>query len=98
MPYCRKCGAKLADDAINTDSSSAGLLAINLGLRNEAAASISAAENGRGAHVQENGFSGTHLPMQSNNYPAQSNFILNLQNARGATNINANYEFTNTRS
>lgn len=36
-------------------------------------------------------FSGTQTPLQSNNYPAGSNFLVNLKTTTGGININATY-------
>jgi hypothetical protein len=36
-------------------------------------------------------FSGNQSPLQSNNYPAQSNFLVNLKTSTGGININADY-------
>ena len=87
-----------ANVTINADTSSAGYVTLNLGLRNEVAANISATQNTGSIFVQQRGFSGNELPIQSSNYPSQSNFMINLQNNAGGTEIHAAYEFTNTRS
>ncbi len=41
-----------------------------------------------------NNFSGNKSPIQSNNYPAESNFIITLKTNIGSININASYQST----
>jgi hypothetical protein len=50
----------------------------------------SATDLGR-IHVDVQRFSGNQTPLQSNNYPAESNFLVELSTNTGAININADY-------
>jgi hypothetical protein len=83
---------------INVENSYSGFLFINLNISKNVGASISNTSSTRGVQLQQNGFSGDSLPMQSNNYPSQSNFAINLQPIHGETAINAVYELGGTRS
>jgi hypothetical protein len=45
-----------------------------------------------GTSVTQGGFSGSQSPLQSRNYPAGSNFFVNLATTTGSVNINAYYD------
>jgi hypothetical protein len=45
-----------------------------------------------GINVEQQGFSGNQSLLQSSNYPAESNFLVNLATTTGGVHINAYYE------
>ena len=64
-------------------------------------------DNGVGARIESqtqigeiktnlNNFSGNKSPIQSNNYPAESNFLINLRTSLGGIYINAAYQSSTT--
>jgi len=83
---------------VNVENSNAGFITLRLAVRDDVAARISATQNIGGVYLQQKGFSGHELPIQSSNYPSQSNFIVNLQGSQSRTDINAVYELTGIRS
>jgi DUF4097 and DUF4098 domain-containing protein YvlB len=64
----------------------------NVGARIESQTSIG------GIAVDAQGFSGNKSPIESNNYPAGSNFLVSLRTTTGGININASYESTAVNS
>ena len=83
---------------VNVENSNAGFITLRLAVLDDVAARILATQNIGGVYLQQKGFSGHELPIQSSNYPSQSNFIVNLQGSQGGTEINAVYELTGVRS
>ena len=83
---------------VSVENSNRGFIALRLTVRDDVGAKISATANMGEVRLQQKGFSGNELPIQSSNYPSQNNFILNLENAGGRTDINAIYELTGVRS
>lgn len=73
---------------------------VNLAMKieNDIGAKISASTTLGGIDVEQEGFSGDEAPLQSNNYPAGSNFDVTLRATTGGININAVYELGGTRS
>jgi hypothetical protein len=69
-----------------------------LTIRNEVGARISAATTVGGVNIQQKGFSGNQTLLESDNYPAASNFIVNLATTLGGVDINALYGFGGVRS
>ena len=67
---------------------------INLGLTidNSVAAKITSQTSLGDIHVTQQNFSGNQSPIQSNNYPAQSNIEINNKTNLGSIYINANYQ------
>ena len=83
---------------ITIENSYSGFLFINLNISKSIAATISNTSSIRGLQLQQDGFSGDVLPIQSDNYPSQGNFAINLEPIHGETAINAVYELGGTRS
>jgi len=69
-----------------------------LNIRNEVGARISAGTTMGGVNLQQQGFSGNQAPLESDNYPAGSNFIVNLATTLGGIDVNAVYELGGVRS
>ena len=67
-------------------------------IRNEVGARISAGTTVGGINIQQQGFSGNQAPVESDNYPALSNFIVNLATTLGGIDVNAVYELGGVRS
>ena len=44
-----------------------------------------------GTEAVATGFKGTESPLESNNFPAESNFLVNLRTVTGGIHVNANY-------
>jgi hypothetical protein len=77
---------------------SAGSVFLEANLRDEVGAKIIANANVGGISVNQQGFSGNRSQLQSVNYPAGSNFVVNLRAETGGININADYEASGVRS
>jgi hypothetical protein len=75
-----------------------GSVSLNMGLQNGVGARIAASTTLGGVNVQQQGFSGNQVPLQSSNYPAGSNFDLTLRATTGGVNINAAYQIVGSRS
>jgi hypothetical protein len=75
-----------------------GSVLLNMNLQNDVGAKIAASTTLGGVNVQQHGFSGNQVPLQSSNYPAGSNFDVTLRATTGGVNINANYGLVGTRS
>ena len=69
-----------------------------LTIRNEVGARISASTTMGGVNIQQQGFSGNQAPLESDNYPAVSNFIVNLATTLGGIDVSAAYELGGVRS
>ena len=82
---------------LNAETST-GSVTLNMNLQNDVGAKIAASTSIGGINVQEQGFSGNNVPLQSNNYPAASNFDVTLRTTTGSININANSGLVGTRS
>ena len=74
-------------------NASTNLGSINLGLVVDSgvAAKITSQTNLGSIHVNQQNFSGDQSPIQSNNYPAQSNLEINNKTNLGSINIDAKY-------
>jgi hypothetical protein len=69
-----------------------GGIDLNVGIHEDVAAEIVSTVTTGGIHVNDQtGFSGTKSPLRSTNYPASSNFNLDLKTTTGGININAEY-------
>lgn len=51
-----------------------------------------------GINVDQSGFSGNEAPLESSNYPGESNFDVALKTSLGGININADYQLGGTRT
>lgn len=82
---------------LNAEATTGG---VNLAMdvQNDVAARISASTVLGGVNVEQQGFSGNEVPLQSTNYPARSNFDVTLRATTGGININAIYQLGGTRS
>jgi hypothetical protein len=61
-------------------------------IHNEAGAKIESHTSVGGINVEQQGFSGNQSLLQSSNYPAGSNFLVNLATTTGGVYINAYYD------
>jgi len=75
-----------------------GSVNLEMNIQGDVGARISASTTMGGVNVQQQGFSGDQVPIQSNNYPAASNFDVNLRTTTGSVGINAVYGIGGTRS
>jgi DUF4097 and DUF4098 domain-containing protein YvlB len=82
---------------LNSETTTGGVT-FAMDLQNDVAARIYASTVIGRVSVNQQGFSGNSAPLQSNNYPAGSNFEVTLGATTGGININANFEFSGTRS
>src|SRR4030042_3238479 len=69
-----------------------------MNIQNDVGARIAASTTLGGINVKQSGFTGNQAPLQSNNYPSGSNFIVTLSAATGGIDINAAYELGGIRS
>jgi hypothetical protein len=60
-------------------------------IENDVGAKIESSTTTGGIDVVKVGFTGTKSPLESSNYPAQNNFLVNLRTTTGGININATY-------
>lgn len=69
---------------------------VNVGLQidGDVGAKITSQTNLGNIHVTQQNFSGNQSPIQSDNYPAQSNIEINNKTNLGSININAQYQST----
>jgi hypothetical protein len=51
-----------------------------------------------GVNIQQEGFSGSQAPLESDNYPARTNFMVDMSTNFGGLDINAVYELGGVRS
>jgi zinc-ribbon domain len=82
---------------LNAQTSTGGVN-LNVSIQNDVGARISASTGLGGIDVNQKGFSGNQVPLQSSNYPAASDFDVTLRTSLGGININANYELGGTRT
>jgi hypothetical protein len=82
---------------LNAETSTGGVN-LNMDIQNDVGARISATTSLGGIDVQQKGFSGNETPLQSDNYPAVSDFDMTLRTSLGGININASYELGSTRT
>lgn len=68
-----------------------GGITFTISIRNNVAALIQSTNTLGGIDAQNVGFTGTPSQAQSNNYPASTNFNVNLRNTTGHIHINATY-------
>jgi len=85
------------DVTLNAEATTGGVSLV-LNIKNDVGARISATTTLGGVDIQQQGFSGNQAPLESDNYPAGSNFIVNLSATLGGIDINASYELGGTRS
>jgi hypothetical protein len=69
-----------------------GGINLAMAIQNEVGAKIESHTSVGGINVEQLGFSGNQSPLQSSNYPAVSNFLVNLATTMGGVYINAYYE------
>ena len=68
-------------------------------IRNNVGAIIDSHNSFGGISIQQQqGFLGNQSLLQSTNYPAENNFLVNLETTTGGININAMYESSTTLS
>lgn len=81
-------------------NASTNLGSINLGLtvNDGVAAKITSQYNLGSIHVTQENFSGNQSPIQSNNYPSQSNLEINNQTNLGSINIDSKYKSSTIRA
>jgi len=79
-----------ANVTVNAETTTGGV-DFFIAIRDDVGAWIESSTSFGGINVNKIGFSGTKSPLQSNNYPAKSNFITSLKATTGGININANY-------
>ena len=82
---------------LNAETSTGGV-SFRMDIRNDVGAKISASTVIGGVNVEQQGFLGNASPLQSSNYPAGSNFLINLGTNTGGIDINAVYELGGVRS
>ena len=82
---------------LNAETSTGGV-SLRMDIRNDVGAKVSATTVIGGVSVEQKGFSGNTAPLQSSNYPAGSNFLINLETNTGGIDINAVYELGGVRS
>ena len=70
-----------------------GGVTLALDISGDVAAKIEASTVLGGIDVEQTGFSANEAPLQSVNYPAGGNFLVNLKTTTGGIQINADYEF-----
>jgi len=76
-----------------------GEVNLDLVIRNNVGAIIDSHNSFGGINVeQQQGFLGNQSLLQSTNYPAENNFLVNLETTTGGININAMYESSTTLS
>ena len=68
-----------------------GAIDLGITIHDNVAAIIKSTVATGGINFSKTGFNGTKSELQSNNYPASSNFIINLQTTTGGIDINAVY-------
>ncbi len=78
--------------------SSTGSISFNMNIHDDVGARIDASSDVGSVNVQQQGFSGNSVPMQSDNYPAAGNFDVTLRSSTGSIGINANSSLVGTRS
>ncbi len=79
-------------------STSTGAVDLTMFINNGVGAKIESQTNLGSIRTDLNNFSGNKSPLQSNNYPAESNFLLSLKTNLGSININAAYQSTTSPS
>jgi hypothetical protein len=68
-----------------------GGINLNMAVHDSVGAYVTSSTTIGGINVNKNGFNGTKSPLQSSNYPAESNFIISLKTTTGGVNIDAEY-------
>ncbi len=76
---------------INAETS-LGSVNVGLNIDGNVAAKVIASTNLGSVHVTQQNFSGNQSPIQSNNYPADSNIEIDCSTNLGSVNINAQYQ------
>jgi len=79
-------------------STGTGEVDLSMNIDNGVGARIESKTNIGSINTNANNFSGTKSPIESNNYPAQSNFLISLKTNIGSININATYQSESTSS
>jgi hypothetical protein len=69
-----------------------GGVAFTIDITGEVGAKVEASTGFGGVNVEQQGFSADRAPLQSTNFPAASNFIVNLRTTTGGIEINSNYD------
>lgn len=82
---------------LNAETTTGGVN-LAMSIKNDIGARISASTGLGGIDVNQQGFSGNQVPIQSNNYPAGNNFDITLRATTGGININVDYAIVGTRS
>lgn len=83
--------------SLNAESTT-GTINFAIDVQNDVGVKISPSTTFGGIDIEQNGFSGNEAPLQSDNYPAGSNFDVTLGATTGSINIAAKYQLGGTRS
>ena len=75
-----------------------GAIDLGITIHDNVAAIIKSTVSTGGINFSKTGFNGTKSELQSNNYPASSNFIINLQTTTGGIGISAVYSLVDGTS
>ena len=82
---------------VNLDAStSTGSVSLNMNIADGVGAMIESSTNLGNINVNTQHFNGNKSPLYSNNYPAATNFLVNLKTSTGSVNITANSQGTQT--
>jgi hypothetical protein len=76
---------------VNAETTTGGIN-LAMAINDDVGARIGSHTGVGGISVEQQGFSGNQSLLQSSNYPAGSNFLVNLRTTTGGININAAYE------
>jgi hypothetical protein len=79
-------------------STSTGAVDLTMFINNGVGAKIESQTNLGSVRTDLSNFSGNKSPIRSNNYPAESNFLMSLKTNLGSININAAYQSTTSPS
>jgi len=79
-----------ANVTLNAEATTGGVR-LDMTIHDNVGANIESSTAVGGIDVHKTGFSGTKSPLQSDNYPASSNFIVSLHTTTGGVNVNATY-------
>jgi hypothetical protein len=82
---------------INAEATTGSVL-LYLDVHNDIGAKISASTSMGGVNVEQRGFTGNEVPLQSDNYPARSNLDITLRTTIGGIGISAGYDLEGIRS
>ena len=87
---------RLAGNITVNARTTTGIINLDMAIDGDVGARIASATNLGTITADVKSFSGTQSPIQSNNYPAGSNFLVNLRTETGGIGINAAYGSSST--